>query len=187
MDLLVSFPWHRFYPAWREVRRVLKQLGDSHPHMEWTPVEGIAIVHTALEPRKVVAGCRELFCRGKESFNYAVRWAPVDRWCATNLDVIKRLLEEEIAGQIGEDETWALQVDRHRWREYHTDEIVASLAPAIKRKVDLTKPDKIVRIDIIDQRTAIALLRPEEIFSVLKTVCAAESTSSTGPEGEPVH
>lgn len=171
MDLLVSFPWHRFYPARHEVRRVLKQLGDDSPRMAWTSVEGLAIVHTELDPRKVVAGCRELLCKGREAFDFAVKWVPVDAWCVTDLDVIKQFLERQVVGQIAADETWALQVNKRRWQKYHTAEIVACLAPAIERKVDLSAPDKIVRVDVIDECTAIAVLRPDEIFSVATAQC----------------
>jgi tRNA(Ser,Leu) C12 N-acetylase TAN1 len=45
--------------------------------------------------------------------------------------------------------------------------IIAHLAPSIDRKVDLNNPDKIVWIDLLGCHTAIAVLKPEEIFSVI--------------------
>jgi len=171
MDLLVSFPWHRYYPARREVRRVLHKLGDDAPSMHWTSVEGIAVVHTGLDPRQVVVGCRKLFCRGEEPFEFALKWVPVDEWCVTDLDAIKAVIEERIVDRIAPDETWGMQVEKRRWQKYHTAEIIEYLAPSIPRKVDLSNPDKILRIDVLGEQTAIALLRPDEIFSAITTRC----------------
>ncbi len=176
MDLLVSYPQHRFYPARREVRRILKRLGDPYPRMEWTAVEGLAIAHTTLDPRRVVAGCRELFCAGELPFEFALKWVPVDHWCPTDPDALRDLLAREVAPRIAAHETWALRVDRHRCTDYHTDELVARLAPLIERPVDLEHPDKTVRIDIVDARTAVAVLGPDEVFSVRKTSCPAPDT-----------
>lgn len=173
MDLLVSYPWHRYYRARREVRRVLRRLGDDAPRMQWTSVEGIAIVHTSLDPRRVVAGCRELLCSGQEMFEYAVKWAPVDHWCDTDLEAIRQVMEQQVVPRIAPTETWALQVNKRRWQLYHTAEIVEALAPLIDRKVDLSSPDRIVRVDVIGDRTAIAVLRPDEIFSAITAECPA--------------
>lgn len=41
-----------------------------------------------------------------------------------------------------------------------------SVAGAIDRKVDLRHPDWWLRIDILGDRTAIALLKPDELFSL---------------------
>jgi tRNA(Ser,Leu) C12 N-acetylase TAN1 len=43
--------------------------------------------------------------------------------------------------------------------------IVEALAAGIDRKVDLDHPDRIVRIDVVGPRTAISVLRPDEVFS----------------------
>lgn len=78
---------------------------------------------------------------------------------------MKHLLREQIGPRIGEKETWAMEVEKRGWHEYHTAQIVQYLAAAIDRSVNLRSPDKLVRLDILDGKVAISLLRPEEIFS----------------------
>ena len=168
MDLLISFPWGRFYPARREAVRILKRMGDERPMLNWTSVEGIAVVHTCLETRDVIRKCHELARSGEENFAFAVKWVPVDDWCDTNLDAMKKLIEEKVCIQIRPQETWAMQVHKRRWQQYHTADIVAYLAPTVERKVDLSHPDKIVWIDVIGQQTAISVLTSEDIFSVVR-------------------
>lgn len=166
MDLLISFRWGHFYPTRREVVRILKELGDDHPQVEWTSVEGIAIAHTSLDNRTVIARCRQLFQTGKENIEDALKWVPVDYWCRTDLDNIKLIIELEIVPRILPDERWAMKVYKRRWQRYHTADIIAFLAPGIERKVDLNNPDKIVWIDVIGPNTAVSLLKPGDIFSV---------------------
>ena len=175
-DLLVSYPGRRFFRARREIVRILERLGDLSPVVEKSSVPGIAIVHTSLDNRQVVQRCRELFVTGS-AFECAVKWVPVDFWCDTSLDVIRRAIEERVRDRIDEKQTWAMKVEKRRWRQYRTREIIEYLASSIDRKVDLRRPDKFVRIDVLGARTAISLLDPDEVFSMR---VSARSTPDEG-------
>jgi tRNA(Ser,Leu) C12 N-acetylase TAN1 len=164
MDLLISHQRGHYGRARREILHVLKHLGDEHPLIERTAVEGIAFVRTALDGRLVVQRCRALFRDGL-AFADAVKWVPVDYWCETDLQAIYRLLAERVRERIAPDETWGLKVAKHRWQRYHTDDIVTQLAGAIDRKVDLDHPDKLVRVDVVGAEAAISVLRPDDVFS----------------------
>ncbi len=177
MDLLVSYQRGHYGRARREILQVLKHLGDEHPLIERTAVEGIAFVRTALDGRVVVQGCRALF-KGGCVFEEAVKWVPVDYWCATDLEAIHRLLAERVRDLIEPKETWGLSVAKRRWQRYHTDDIVKHLAGAIDRKVNLDRPDKVVRVDVVGPEAAISVLRPDEVFS-------ATAIPSPSEEGAP--
>ena len=164
-DLLVSYPWRYFRAARREIVRMLQVCGDPLARVETTGVPGIAVVHTTADGRGVIAKCRQRWEAG-ETFRFAVKWVPVDLWCETSLDAMKAAIEAQITERIERDHTWAMQVEKRRWQRYHTQEIVEHLARSIDRKVDLRRPDRIVRIDVLGARTAISLLRPEEVFSI---------------------
>jgi len=165
MDLLISYSWGNYFPAYLEAIRVLKRFGDPQPVVEKTKVWGIAVAHTTLNNRVVIQKCRELF-QAEPEFQFTLKWVPVDFWVNTDLDAMKKVIEEEIRDRIQEKETWAMKVEKRRWQRYHTIEIIEHLARSIERKVDLRRPDKIVRIDVLGSRTAISLLKPEEIFSI---------------------
>jgi tRNA acetyltransferase TAN1 len=164
-DVLVSYPWRRFGRARREITGLLARCGVAPAHVERTAVPGIALVHTDLDGREVIARCRALFEAG-QTFRFAVKWLPVDVWCDTGLDAIKAAIDEHIAGRIAVDQTWAMHVEKRRWRQYHTREIIEHLASSIDRAVDLRNPDWIVWIDVLGPRTAISLLKRDEIFSL---------------------
>ncbi len=164
IDLLVSYQRGRYGRAKEEILRVLKRLGDQHPMIDRTAVDGIAGVRTALNARRVVRGCRELLEEGFD-FKHAVKWVPVDYWCEADLDAMHRLLAGTVRDQIAATETWGLKIAKHRWERYHTRDIIAHLAGAIDRKVDLDHPDKLVRADVVGNEVGISILRPGEVFS----------------------
>jgi tRNA acetyltransferase TAN1 len=164
VDLLVSYPWSSYGPAVHEIVRVLGRFGDPQPRVVKSGVPGICVVHSCLDNREVVARCEGLF-RSELGFRFAIKWVPVDYWCETSLDAIKQLIDEKLAPRIGEQETWGMKVEKRGWRQYHTAEIVERLSADVDRKVDLRRPDKLVRVDILGSRTALTLLRPGEIFS----------------------
>ncbi len=167
MELLISYPRGRFHPARHEAMRVLKRLGDANPHIQRSAVDGIAVAHTSLDNREVIRKCHELLAAREELFDFAVKWLPVDYWCETNLDAMKQVIEEQVCQRIKPTECWAMKVKRRRWQHYHTAEIITYLAASIERKVDLSHPDKLVWVDILGRHTAIAVLTPADIFSVI--------------------
>ena len=128
---------------------------------------GIAVAHTSLDNRQVIHQCRELFHHEKIRFDFAVKWVPVDYWCWTDLDTIKQLIDEKVLPRIQPEESWVMQVNKRRWQTYHTIDIITALAADISRKVNLSQPDKIVWIDVIGNETAVSVLKPDEIFSVI--------------------
>jgi tRNA(Ser,Leu) C12 N-acetylase TAN1 len=165
MDLLVSYPCGHFRSARYDIVGILKRFGDDHPQIRRTAVDGIARVSTCLDSRDVTRRCRELSHTDPLAFLYAVKWVPVDYWCHTNLEAMKKLIEQEIRPRIAEHETWGMKVEKRRWQRHHTAEIVAYLAPSIDRKVNLDHPNKWLRIDVVGRQTAISLVEPEELFS----------------------
>jgi len=165
-DLLVSHPLGYFGRARNEVVRLLGRIGDAQPRIEKSGVPGICIVHTSVDNREVVIRCTELCRSDPELFRFAIKWVPVDFWCAKDLDAIARVIEDEVVPRIGAEQTWAMQVEKRGWVEYHTAEIIERLASTIDRKVNLKTPDKLVRIDVLRDAIAISVLRPGEVLSI---------------------
>lgn len=167
MDLLVSHSWGHFHQARTEVIQILNQMGDPGPSVERTPVLGIALVHSCLNNRLVIQQCKTFRQeRGLSSFQFAIKWVPVDYWCRTDLEDMKRVIDTHLADYVKPDQTWGMVVKKHRFQRYHSIDIVHHLAQDVHRQVNLNKPDWIVRVDILGKETSIAFLKPDEIFSV---------------------
>ena len=169
MDLLVSYNWSHFSQARPEIIAILKRFGDPDPQVDKTATIGIAVAHTCLDNREVIKHCRALWKNNPlDSFEFAIKWVPVDYWCNTGLDAMKQVIDSHIKDRIRDNQTWGMKVYKRRWQQYHTIEIVEHLAADIQQQVDLGNPDWILCVNVIGQETAISLLKPDEIFSICK-------------------
>jgi tRNA acetyltransferase TAN1 len=167
MDLLVSYNWSHFPLARPEILAILKRFGDADPQVDKTATIGIAVAHTCLDNREVIKHCRALWKNNPlDSFELAIKWVPVDYWCATDLNAMKQVIDNKVKNRIEKNRTWGMKVHKRRWQQYHTIEIIEYLAADIARKVELNHPDWIVWVDVVGRRTAISLLKPEDIFSL---------------------
>jgi tRNA acetyltransferase TAN1 len=55
-----------------------------------------------------------------------------------------------------------------RFTVTHSKEIIEKVAAGVKRKVNLTDPDKIILVEVVGGFTGVSVLNPEDILSVLK-------------------
>ena len=166
-NLLVSFSSVNFWKAREEIEGILERLGDDRPLIEMTIARGILGVKTSLVPRQVVRRLRELFEEDPLTFQYTVKWVPIDAWASSDMDSMKRVVME-LKGGIGKGEKWRMTVEKRRYTKLHSIEIIRELAELIDEKVDLENPDKILRIDIIGRYAGISILKPNNVFSVAK-------------------
>lgn len=126
--------------------------------------------------------CHERFAGDPLAFAFTIKGVPVDYWRATDLEAIKRLIEEAIRDRICQHETWEMKVEKRRWPQHHTSEFIARQAPAIDRPVNLDDPDKWPRLDGVGAQTAVSLLGGGEILSshapaAGEPICSPKETS----------
>jgi len=168
-NLLVSSPWGAYRRAKEEVLSVLKRLGDEKPIVKRTVAEGIIGVNTHLDPREVIRKLRTLFDEDPLSLQQTLKWVPVDMWTWSKMDSMREAVSE-LKNRIQVGERWRMTLEKRRYTKYHKIEIIRELAELIEEKVDLEKPDKILRIDIIGKYAGVSVLTSQDIFSVAKPI-----------------
>jgi tRNA(Ser,Leu) C12 N-acetylase TAN1 len=164
-NLLVSSSWWGRGAVAREIRELLGAVGDDRPRVEPTVARGLTGVRTALDPRRAVAELRRMLEQTPRRFRFTAKWVPVDAWTAADIGALKAALPA-LRGRIARGDRWRMTVEKHQHVRHHTRDVVAALAPLIDARVDLAAPDKIVRIDLVGDRAALAVLAPSEILSV---------------------
>jgi len=168
-NLLVSYPWGAYRRAKEEVLSVLKRLGDEKTIVQRTVAEGIIGVNTRLDPREVIRELRTLFDEDPLILQQTLKWVPVDMWTWSKMDSMREAVSE-LKKKIQVGERWRMTVEKRRSTKYHKIEIIRELAELIEEKVDLEKPDKILRIDIIGKYAGVSVLTSQDIFSVAKPI-----------------
>lgn len=178
-NLLVSYGWHRFYPARDEIRRILAALGDKNPKIRRTIAQGVAGVSSVLDSRHVTKELYRMYSRDPFVFAHTVKWVPVDCWVPSDMDSMVEGLTT-LRDKIGRGEKWMMVIEKRRYTQYHKVDIIKHLAGLIDEKVDLRHPDKIVRLEIIGRNAGISVIRPDEIFSISMAARGREFLHSSG-------
>jgi len=166
-NLLVSCPWGVYGEAKKEITQVLEMLGGERPLVKRTIAEGTIGVKTRLDPREVVNGLRRLFDEDPFALQCTLKWVPVDLWTLSDIDSMKQGVGK-IRNRIHAGERWRMTVEKRRYSLHHKIEIITELADLVDEKVDLENPDKILRVDIIGRYAGMSVLKPTDIFSLVK-------------------
>jgi tRNA(Ser,Leu) C12 N-acetylase TAN1 len=166
INLLVSASWKAPGRSRREIVARLRGLGDEAPRVSRTDRKGIMSVHTNLDPREVVRRLRLVHREAPGVFRYTYRWVPVDEWSAPDMASLRQAVLH-LRDRIRPGERWRITVERRTEGGLPVPEIIAELAGLIDGRVDLGHPDKILLIQVFAQNAALAVVTPEETFSVL--------------------
>jgi tRNA acetyltransferase TAN1 len=152
--------------ACAELQYLLGQIGDATVEINRSRISGIVLAKTTLNPTEAVERLRTVLHERPYEFRYTLRLMPVDSIVRTDLNEIRKRTAE-LASGIGENETFRITLEK-RFTSLHSREIIDTVAKDIKRKVDLTKPDKVLLIEVVGGSTGISLVKPENTLSVLK-------------------
>jgi tRNA(Ser,Leu) C12 N-acetylase TAN1 len=153
--------------ARRESLSILKALGDEQPTVSRTLVRDLIGVKTGLAPRDVIRRLRALQERDPLRVHYTCKWLPVDAWGSSDVEAMKDAIRG-LRDRIEPTDTWRMTLEKRRYTQHHQLELIRILAAPIDAKVDLTHPDKILRVDILRPHAAMSVRTPDDIFSTAR-------------------
>lgn len=165
-NLLISTSRGNESNACSEMWYLLGEMGDREAIVDKTGVVGLIVARTALNPFKAVKELRKLLEERPEEFRYILRVIPIERIVQTDLGEIQKAVNE-LASKISEGETFRVTVEK-RHTELSTRKIIEAAAEKIERSVNLENPDKIVLIEVLGKLTGVSIIKPDDIFSVVK-------------------
>jgi tRNA acetyltransferase TAN1 len=149
-----------------ELHYLLEQIGDSAAVVDRTGISGLIVAKTTLDSFEVIRKLREILQERPYEFRYMLRVIPIEKIVPTDLDQIQNVIKE-LSQKIAEDETFRVTVEK-RFTETSSKDLIEAAATNIKRKVNLSKPDKVVLIEVLGGLTGVSVAKPDEILSVLK-------------------
>jgi tRNA acetyltransferase TAN1 len=162
-NLIVTYdPTHE-----NKAREEVEQLLEDKPTFLDSEFEGVFLLHTKEDAKKITKHLTEVCSNEPYKFKYTSRWIPVENWCAPTEEELGALVKE-MNEKIGATETWKIDIVK-RGSESSTSKLVGKLTEHVTRPhVDLKNPEKIIKIEIIGDRAAIALLKRDEYLSLGK-------------------
>jgi len=165
-NLLVTTFKYRESDASDELSQLLDMLGDKEPSIEITPISGIILANTRLDPLQIVENCREVVRNEPWRFRYVLRIIPLEKICRAELTDIHNVVNQ-LCPKIGQHETFMVMIEK-RHTKLHSKEIISTVTSDIDKKVNLGNPNWIILIQIVNRLAGISILRSNQIFSSVK-------------------
>jgi tRNA acetyltransferase TAN1 len=130
-------------------------------------MRGILMVDTIIEPSKIIDWVRNKIVEEPWLIRYCLRIIPIQSITETNIDKIKQNVIK-LKDSIQKNDSYRITVEK-RNTSIPTNEIITEVAKIFPNKVSLNKPDLIVLIEILGDKTGISILKDSELFSLDKS------------------
>ena len=163
-NLLVSSARGNEREAGSELRYLLKELRDITVETGLTPVSGLTVAKTAIDPVQVVRKLRPILSEKPWQFRYILKIKPIMRVVQSD---IARVCEavDELASDVREGETFRISVQKRHSRLV-SKELIDEVAKHVPRKVDLKKPSKVILVEIMGDLAGVSVLSTDDVLAV---------------------
>ena len=167
MNLIITCARHLESETRQELIDILEKIGDSEPKITITNISGILTAETKLDSIEVVKKIKEMLLDEPWTIRYCLRIIPIQKVTETKIESI----EDGISGLIeliSNGESYRISIEK-RNSDISSQELISRIAKKIKNKVSLEFPDKIILIEVLGNKTGIAIIKKADILSVEKT------------------
>ncbi len=145
---------------------LLGEAGDSASIVDKTGISGLVAARTSFSPSEAIKKLRDLLKDRPSEFRYALRIIPIQEVVDSNIPSIVEAASR-ISNQIREGETFRVTVEK-RHTSISGSELIKEVAAVVERKVSLTKPDKILLIQVVGGRTGVSIVGASGVLSTTK-------------------
>ncbi len=167
MNLILTCPRHFEEEAREEIKKICNKFGDEDPKFSITNLPGIITGKTSLNPIDIIQKIREKILDEPWSIRYCLRLIPIQSVCSTDINEIKDEIQNKIR-VFKPEESYRITIEKRNFK-ISSNEIISEVAKNIPNKVSLDNPDWVVLIEIIEEKTGIAVIPNNSILSVEKT------------------
>ncbi|MFC2143020.1 THUMP domain-containing protein [Candidatus Aenigmatarchaeota archaeon] len=162
-NLVVTYEPAHISSAEREVRALI-----SDTRFLKSPVEGVFLLKTKKDAKKVVEKVKKTCENDPSLFQYTFNWVPIEKWVDSKLTTVVKTMKA-IDKKIDPKKSWKLEINKRLYNKSVSEMIKKFTDPINKPIVDLKKPQQVIRIEIIKNKAGISLLSPEQLLNVPNT------------------
>mgnify|MGYP001123976677 CR=1 FL=1 len=163
-NLLVSTSRGNERNTCSEMWYLLGEAGDRAAIVERTPVIGLVVARTRIEPLTAVERLRSLLLERPWEFRYTLKVTPLLGIVPSDPEKIEDYAVK-LAESIKKGEKYRITVEKRR-TSISGRALIEAVAKRIDRKVDLEAPDKVLLIQILGEITGVSIMAPDKILSV---------------------
>jgi len=150
-----------------EIGKILTESGDQKPEIYKSDMRGILFVNTNIETSKIVDYVKVKIKDEPWSVRYCLRIIPIQLECDTEIEKIKQNIQR-LKKTIQKNDSYRITIEK-RNSDISSQEMISEIAGLFSNKVSLDVPDWIVLIEIFGNKTGVAILKNDGIFSLEKS------------------
>jgi len=164
VSLIVTYDPAHISSCTESVKKLMDTIGVKPTFLK-SKYNGIFLIYVS-SPKEVIKKLKILSKKNKELFGKTHHYMPVGKWVSSKvtdmIDAVKSLVPK-----IGLNEKWKMELEKKYYNKYDYNELILKLTEVVNReKIDLKKPKKIIKVEIIGSNAAISLLKPGELLLV---------------------
>jgi len=164
-NLLVSYDPSHAGGAKNEVESLLKIAKVKAKYLP-SKIDGVFMLRVA-DPKKLCKTLNKQKTALKKT-QFVYHWIPIEKWTNSSVGAMEKVVSS-LGKKIGQKEKWKMNLNKRLWDKVHTTELIIKLTDKIDRpNVDLSKPQKIIQVEIIKDKAGLSLLTPEEVVDIPK-------------------
>ncbi len=164
VKLIITYDPAHIESSREKVSNLLKEIKVKHEFLK-SKYNGIFLVDVT-KPRGVVKKLKEISKNNRELFGKTYRYIPIDKWVKSEISDMQKAIKS-LVPKIKKNEKWMMDIEKRYYAKHDYKELIMKLTDVVDRKeIDLKKPEKIIKVEIVGKNAGISLLEPDEFLIV---------------------
>ncbi len=164
VKLLITYDPAHIKSSREKVENLFKEI-NVKPKFLKSKYDGIFLLNVS-KPKEVVKKLRVISKKDKELFGRTHRYIPVDKWVKSKVPDMQKAIKS-LVPKIKKEDKWMMGLEKRHYDKLDFKELIIKLTDVVNReKIDLNKPKKIIKVEIVGNDAGISLLEPDEMLVV---------------------
>jgi tRNA acetyltransferase TAN1 len=138
--------------------------GDEYPIISKLNFQGLLIALTKIDNKVVIQKIKRISTENPEFFQYILKIIPIDYVCETQIQTISEIIQSSYHKYIYPEDRFKIVLNRRKSAYIDRQSFIKKIASILNNKVDLERPDKIIRVEILGNISGISYLNPNAII-----------------------
>lgn len=166
-NLLITYDPSHVKKAEDEAKALLKAAGEDAKFIE-SKVEGVFLLRTKKDPKELARQLRKAGKADPTQFSATYHWVPIETWVKTDVKAIGKVLQD-FDKKMDPAKSWKLDLAKRHYDKASVTDLILKLTEFIdKPKVDLKNPQVVISVEILGDKTGLALLNADELIETSK-------------------
>lgn len=164
VKLLITYDPAHTESSMERIEHLFKEI-KAKPKFLKSKYHGIFLLNVS-KPKELVKKLKAISKKDRDLFGKTYRYVPIDKWVKSTVPDMQKAIKS-LVPKIKKDEKWMMDIEKRYYDKMDYKELIVKLTDVVDReKIDLKKPKKIIKVEIVGKEAGISLLEPDEMLLV---------------------